>query len=193
VTKSPVRTDDEIEPLERLDVASTGPEQTQAIAVALADLVRNGDLLILTGDLGAGKTCFTQGLGRGLGVEQPITSPTFTLANQYRGRLLLHHLDVYRLDSVAETLDLDLPDLLESGVTVIEWGDQISEVLPADHLLVVLHYPEIEASNARGTEVGHSGDFEQYDDRVIEFVAKGIGWQSRLGLLADSLGVGGSG
>ena len=86
-----------------------------------------------------------------------------------------------------------MPDLLESGVTVIEWGDQIREVLPADHLVVVLHYPEIEESDAGGVEVGHIGNFEQYDDRVIEFVAKGEGWQRRLGLLADSLGVGGLG
>lgn len=188
MTKFPVRTDDEVERLERFEVESTGPEQTQAVAAALADLVRTGDLLILTGDLGAGKTCFTQGLGRGLGVEQPITSPTFTLANQYRGRLLLHHLDVYRLDSVAETLDLDLPDLLESGVTVIEWGDQISEVLPADHLVVTLRYPEVDDS-AASAEIG-LGDFDQYDDRVIEFVATGAAWQSRLGHLAGSLRLG---
>ncbi len=140
----------------------------------LADLVVVGDLLILTGDLGAGKTRFTQGLGQGLGVEQRITSPTFTLANRYDGRVLLHHLDVYRLDSVAETLDLDLPDLLESGVTVIEWGDQISEVLPADRLVVTLRYPE-------------PVDDHLDTDRIIEFTAHGRSWADRLATFATEV------
>lgn len=150
-----------------IEVSSDGPDRTAELAGALADLVQTGDLLILTGDLGAGKTRFTQGLGAGLGVEQRITSPTFTLANRYHGRLLLHHLDVYRLDSVSETLDLDLPDLLESGVTVIEWGDQISEVLPPDHLVVALRYPE---------PVDEHAD----SDRIIEFTANGRSWTDRL-------------
>ncbi|MDH3303125.1 MAG: tRNA (adenosine(37)-N6)-threonylcarbamoyltransferase complex ATPase subunit type 1 TsaE, partial [Acidimicrobiia bacterium] len=146
-----------------IEVASDGPDRTAELAAALADLVEVGDLLILTGDLGAGKTRFTQGLGLGFDVEQCITSPTFTLANRYQGRLLLHHLDVYRLDSVAETLDLDLPDLLESGVTVIEWGDKISEVLPPDHLVVALRYPE-------------PVDEHLDTDRIIEFTAHGKSW-----------------
>lgn len=150
-----------------IEVSSNGPDRTAELAAALADLVDVGDLLILTGDLGAGKTRFTQGLGQGLGVEQRITSPTFTLANRYQGRLLLHHLDVYRLDSVAETLDLDLPDLLESGVTAIEWGDQISEVLPPDHLVVALRYPEPVADHLD-------------TDRTIEFAAAGPSWRDRL-------------
>ncbi|MEL6981209.1 MAG: tRNA (adenosine(37)-N6)-threonylcarbamoyltransferase complex ATPase subunit type 1 TsaE, partial [Actinomycetota bacterium] len=108
-----------------LRVASDGPERTQAFAAALAEVLVDGDLLVLTGDLGAGKTCFTQGLGAGLGIDDRITSPTFTLANRYRGRLILHHLDVYRLDGEADAADLDLDDLLESGVTVIEWGDRV--------------------------------------------------------------------
>lgn len=154
-----------------IELPSDGPDRTAELAAVLADLVEVGDLLILTGDLGAGKTRFTQGLGAGLGVEQRITSPTFTLANRYEGRLLLHHLDVYRLDSLAETLDLDLPDLLESGVTVIEWGDQISEVLPPDRLVVALRYPE---------PVEAHGD----TDRIIEFTASGRSWIDRLHVFA---------
>lgn len=176
MTKTPVRIDDSPppEPLDRLEVASDGPSRTRAVAAALADLVEIGDLLILSGDLGAGKTCFTQGLGRGLGIDQRITSPTFTLANRYLGRLLLHHLDVYRLDSLAETVDLDLPDLLESGVTVIEWGERIAEVLPADHLVVDLRFPDlsVEASD---------------DERIIEFVARGPRWRQRLPVLSARL------
>ncbi len=158
-----------------IELSSDGPDRTAELAADLADLVEVGDLLILTGDLGAGKTRFTQGLGGGLGVEQRITSPTFTLANRYEGRLLLHHLDVYRLDSVAETLDLDLPDLLESGVTVIEWGDQILDVLPADHLMVTLRYPE---------PVDEYGD----SDRIIEFTANGRSWTDRLRVFGARVG-----
>ena len=76
--------------------------ETQALAAELAALAEPGDLLVLAGDLGAGKTAFVQGFGRGLGVTEPITSPTFTLAQQYEGRLLVHHLDVYRLDQLVE-------------------------------------------------------------------------------------------
>jgi tRNA threonylcarbamoyladenosine biosynthesis protein TsaE len=181
------------------------------VAAILAELVETGDLVVLTGDLGAGKTCFTQGLGAGLGVNERITSPTFTLANQYRGRLLLHHLDVYRLDSVAETLDLDLPDLLESGVTAIEWGDKIGEVLPAEHLLVTLRYPDLDAGthiDGGSTEAGcspegagvqagrepdggslgdQSDEFTGLDDRIIEFTAVGDSWCRRLAMLAARL------
>lgn len=158
-----------------IEVASDSPDRTAELAATLADLVEVGDLLILTGDLSAGKTRFTQGLGLGLGVEQRITSPTFTLANRYQGRLVLHHLDVYRLDSVAETLDLDLPDLLESGATVIEWGDQISEVLPPDHLVVALRYPE-------------PVDEHLDTDRIIEFIAYGRSWSDRLAEFASRIG-----
>ncbi len=113
------------------------------MAAALAAVLVDGDLLVLTGDLGAGKTCFTQGLGRGLGIEDRITSPTFTLANRYDGRLRLNHLDVYRLESLAETMDLGLAELLEDGVTVVEWGDKIGGVLPLDHLVIALRYPDL--------------------------------------------------
>jgi tRNA threonylcarbamoyladenosine biosynthesis protein TsaE len=125
-------------------VRTVGPDDTRALAAALADQLVDGDLLVLTGDLGAGKTCFTQGLGAGLGIDERITSPTFTIAGRYEGRLVLNHLDVYRLESSAETLDLGLGELLEDGVTVIEWGDRIADVLPADHLLVALRYPDVD-------------------------------------------------
>jgi tRNA threonylcarbamoyladenosine biosynthesis protein TsaE len=125
-------------------LTTDGPADTQALAHALAQVLVDGDLLVLTGDLGAGKTCFTQGLGRGLEIDDRITSPTFTLANRYDGRLRLNHLDVYRLDSEAETGDLGLAELLEDGVTVIEWGDRITGVLPHDHLVISLRHPELE-------------------------------------------------
>lgn len=155
-------------------VATSSPAETQAVAAALADELAVGDLIVLAGDLGAGKTCFTQGLGVGLGITQRMTSPTFTLINRYdEGRIELNHLDVYRLDDIAETLDLDLPELLEVGLTVIEWGEEITEVLPVDHLTIRLRYPDVTAA----------GD----DDRIIEIEAGGPTWEARLTKLASAV------
>lgn len=103
-----------------------------------------GDLVVLTGDLGAGKTQFTKGIADALGVRKPVTSPTFALHQQYEGRHRLHHLDVYRLDALSDTLDLDLPELLDTGITVIEWGDSISPVLPIERLTVRLVHDAID-------------------------------------------------
>ncbi|MEM7341006.1 MAG: tRNA (adenosine(37)-N6)-threonylcarbamoyltransferase complex ATPase subunit type 1 TsaE [Actinomycetota bacterium] len=144
-----------------MHAATAGPTETRALAAALAALVRDGDLIVLTGDLGAGKTCFTQGLGAGLGVEDRITSPTFTLASVYEGRLRLNHLDVYRLDGAADALDLDLPELAEHGVTVVEWGEQIDPALGSDRLAIAIRFG--------------AGD----DDRLIEMRLEGPAWAER--------------
>lgn len=125
-----------------LRLRSEGPDMTRRLAAAMADALVDGDLLVLTGDLGAGKTCFTQGLGRGLGIEDRITSPTFTLANRYQGRLVLNHLDVYRLDGEADAADLDLDELLDDGVTVVEWGDRIQGLLPPGRFVVALRFED---------------------------------------------------
>ena len=118
-------------------------EQTRLLGGAVAELSRPGDLVLLSGELGAGKTAFTQGFGSALGVTEPITSPTFTLAHSHEGRIVLNHLDVYRLDQLAEVTDLGLAELLDSGgVTVIEWGDVIAPALPGDYLEVNLAYTE---------------------------------------------------
>lgn len=146
-----------------LRLASDGAEETRALAAALADVLVVGDLLVLSGDLGAGKTCFTQGLGRGLGVDEPITSPTFTLANRHEGRLVLHHLDAYRLDGPGDAADLDLDDLLETGVTVIEWGNRIAQILPVDRFTITLRYPD-----PAGTEDDGAIDESGFDRRAIE-------------------------
>jgi tRNA threonylcarbamoyladenosine biosynthesis protein TsaE len=135
---------------------------TQDLAARLAALARPGDLVLLVGDLGAGKTAFTQGFARGLGILEQVTSPTFTLARSYDGRLELHHLDVYRLDHLSETADLGLGELLDSdGVVVIEWGDRVLAALPADYLEVRLELGE--------------GD----DDRWVTLRAVGPSWPAR--------------
>ncbi len=144
-------------------------DQTRLLAGVVAGLVDDGDLLVLVGDLGAGKTAFTQGFAATLGVEAPVTSPTFTLANRYQGRLVVNHLDVYRLSDLAEARDLAIPELLEQGVTLIEWGEMILPALPDDRLDVRITFGE--------------GD----DDRLIELRSVGDRWCSLLDELRESL------
>lgn len=117
------------------------PEDTRQAGERLAPLLRAGDLLILTGDLGAGKTTFTQGLGEGLGVRGSVTSPTFVIARVHpslSGGPALVHVDAYRLGDAAELDDLDLDTDLASAVVVVEWGEGVAERLSASHVLVRL-------------------------------------------------------
>lgn len=125
-----------------IQLTTSSAHETQEVASKLAALVEEGDLILLVGELGAGKTTFVQGFGKALGVPEPITSPTFTLAREYEGhRLTIHHLDVYRLEQIDEVLDLALPELLDSeSVTLIEWGDAIIPALPAEYLEVRVEY-----------------------------------------------------
>ncbi len=117
--------------------------ETRALAGALAALLRPGDIVVLTGEMGAGKTAFTQGLGVALGVAERITSPTFTIAQTYEGESLrVHHLDVYRLEHLHEALDLGLSEMVDEGaVVVIEWGDVVAPVLPDDLLEIRISFP----------------------------------------------------
>jgi tRNA threonylcarbamoyladenosine biosynthesis protein TsaE len=152
-------------------VVRTGAlDATQAVGAALAGIVERGDLVLLSGEMGAGKTAFTQGLGRGLGVSERITSPTFTIAHQYEGRFPIHHLDVYRLEHLNEALDVGLGEILDDGsLVVIEWGDAIVPVLPRDFLEVQLAFGERD------------------DDRRLTFRPVGSRWEARVRVLADVL------
>jgi tRNA threonylcarbamoyladenosine biosynthesis protein TsaE len=117
------------------------PEDTQAVGRALGRLLQAGDLLILTGDLGAGKTTFTQGLGEGLGIRGPVTSPTFVIARVHPSLVdgpALIHVDAYRLGDAAELDDLDLDTDLDEAVTVVEWGSGLAETLSAVRLDLAL-------------------------------------------------------
>jgi tRNA threonylcarbamoyladenosine biosynthesis protein TsaE len=116
----------------RRTLRSHGPAETQAIGERLGASLRPGAVVACTGELGAGKTCFLQGLARGLGVTGAVTSPTFVLVNQYRGRLPVYHLDAYRTGSLTELVDLGLEEMLHGdGVTVVEWADKLLPLLPA--------------------------------------------------------------
>jgi len=122
-----------------LQLCASSLDDTYSIAAALAALSRRGDLIVLAGEMGAGKTAFAKGFGAALGVSEPITSPTFTLVHSYDGpgKLTLHHADIYRLRTQHEVADLALPELLDSGIVLLEWGDVVATSL-GEHLLVVL-------------------------------------------------------
>ena len=126
------------------------PADTHALGAALAGLVRAGDLVVLVGPLGAGKTALTQGIGAGLGVGEPVTSPTFVIARVHSGgRVPLVHVDAYRLSSVADVDDLDLDASAEESVTVVEWGQGLVEQLADEHLEVRLERAEDDVRTAR--------------------------------------------
>jgi tRNA threonylcarbamoyladenosine biosynthesis protein TsaE len=133
-----------------LYLVSTAPEETQKVGAALAELLVPGDVVSLTGDLGAGKTCLVQGAARGLGVSDHVASPTFVLVREYRGAVPVYHLDVYRLERMQEVIDLGFEDLLDpSGIMFVEWGDAIEELLPQSYLEARLTVDDDEARRIR--------------------------------------------
>ena len=143
-----------------IEVSCPEPADTQALAGRLASTVHRGDVIELSGGLGAGKTLFTGGLAAGLGVDEPVVSPSFVLVRHYdSGFMPVVHVDVYRLGSLNEFDDLDVFELAAGGVLVIEWGNAVESTLPEDHLRV---------------------EFEVLDDepRVIRLVPSGS-WVTR--------------
>lgn len=132
-------------------------EETHKLAREIAALTRAGDVVLLSGDLGAGKTTFTQGFGEGLGVRGPITSPTFVIARTHPsliGGPVLVHVDAYRLPGIAELDDLDLDTDLDTAVTVVEWGEGIAEQLSEDRLEIVLHGSDEESRSVTVRRLG---------------------------------------
>ena len=127
----------------KIEIISVSAEQTWEIARFIGGKLREGDVLALSGELGSGKTCFTGGLARGLGVSEKyqITSPTFTLINEYPGRCKLYHFDVYRLNSYTEFEDLGYEEYFcGKGIVVIEWAEKIVQVLPANTIFISFGY-----------------------------------------------------
>jgi len=123
-----------------LEIISRSPEQTRRVGMRLGTLLKPGDVVHLTGELGSGKTTFVQGISAGWGSLDPASSPTFVLVNVYRrsDRQMLYHLDAYRLTCVQEAWDLDLDEMIDSGILVIEWAERIREALPPACLRVKL-------------------------------------------------------
>jgi tRNA threonylcarbamoyladenosine biosynthesis protein TsaE len=159
------------EPLRRWTTQTSSPEQTQSLAERLGRLLRPGDVVALVGELGSGKTLFSQGLARGLGVPKTfyITSPTFAIINEYPGRVPFYHLDLYRVSDRAEFSELGLKEILYGrGAVAIEWAERLGGDLPAERLEVHLTF---------------LGEVE----RNIAFSAFGDGSAKRLASLIEEL------
>jgi len=151
---------------------SDSPARTRALGVALAAHLRPGDVVLLSGDLGAGKTVLVQGIASGLGVGEMPTSPTFALVHEHRGaELRLLHADAWRLASPAEAVDLALAEEVDDGrsALVVEWGELAAAALPGDHLRVILE----------------SGPGEEH--RMLSFLFAGESWEARRAPLTAAL------
>lgn len=121
-------------------IESFSPEQTFQVGVKLSENARPGQVFTLTGDLGVGKTVFTQGFARGLGIDEPVNSPTFTIVQEYEsGRLPFYHFDVYRIGDVEEMDEIGFEDYVYGeGVSLIEWANLIEEILPQERTEIVI-------------------------------------------------------
>ena len=126
------------------ELATAGEEETRGVGERLGRALRRGDIVLLSGDLGTGKTCLTQGIGRGLDCAAQVNSPSFVLMNEYDGRERLFHVDLYRIEDVEELDDLGLWDYAERGVLVIEWPERGAELLPGDGLVIELRYGDVD-------------------------------------------------
>ncbi len=151
-----------------INLQTASPEQTQELGSIVGKRSQAGDVYLLSGPLGAGKTCFTQGLARGLGVEGYVRSPTFVLMTRHNGRLTLHHVDLYRIGSPAEAWDLGLDEqLFGDGVCVIEWAERAEELLPEDALWIEFNYGETEESR----DVVMESDSPRFDEMLNDLEA----------------------
>ena len=151
-----------------MKVVSRSVEETRALGEELGrGVLRAGDVVVLSGELGTGKTALAQGVGRGLEVDGPVVSPTFTLVREYEGRVRLCHVDVFRLERVQELHELGIEEQLDDSVTLIEWGEVAASALPQDRL-------EVRLTAGAGP-----------DERIIELVLLGESWRRRSRRLAE--------
>ena len=125
-----------------LVLETRSPAETRRLGGRLARLLKAGDVVLLQGELGAGKTCLAQGIGRGLRVVEPVKSSSFVLVNEYHGRLTVYHADLFRLDEPAEVADLALAENAADGLLLVEWPDRAPQELPAEHLLLRFEMPD---------------------------------------------------
>jgi tRNA threonylcarbamoyladenosine biosynthesis protein TsaE len=121
-----------------LGVESGSPTETRRLGARLGRLLRAGDIVLLSGELGSGKTCLVQGIARGLGVTAPVTSKSFVLLGEYEGLLPLYHADLYRLEDPAQAEELALAEYSTPGALVVEWAERAWDVFPLEHLLIQL-------------------------------------------------------
>ncbi len=124
-----------------LNIITESPDETKKLGEKLSKLVKPGDLFAFYGELGAGKTCLIQGISQGLGVQDYVTSPSFTIINEYKGKIPVYHFDLFRLNSSEEFLDLGYEEYFYGeGLTVIEWAEKIEIFLPNNHLKINIKF-----------------------------------------------------
>ncbi|GAB4448565.1 MAG: tRNA (adenosine(37)-N6)-threonylcarbamoyltransferase complex ATPase subunit type 1 TsaE [Anaerolineales bacterium] len=154
-----------------LDFFSRSPEQTRRLGARLGAVLRPGDVICLQGDLGAGKTTFVQGVAKGWGSQDAVSSPTFLLVNEYRRAdgSLLFHMDAYRLASAPEAEELDLDSMLADGALLIEWPERIDGLVPPEHLWVKLEHVDEEERELKFKAAG-----ARYDE-LLEVVRRAVG------------------
>jgi len=147
-----------------LELISQSPEQTQKLGMRIGELSLPGDVFLLVGELGTGKTCLTQGIAWGLGIKEYALSPSFVIMRELYGRLPLYHIDLYRLDRIEESMELGLDDYLYGqGVCVVEWAEKALSILPREHLLIKISYL---------SDTGRSFQMEPSGQRYLEIVAQ---------------------
>jgi len=145
---------------------SRSEDETQELGRRLASVLRDGDVVLIVGELGTGKTCLAKGLARGLGVGEKVLSPTFTLLREYKGRIPLFHLDAYRLEGPWDLFDLGIEEYLEGeGVLLVEWGDRARNFFPGDFLEVRLEFTD-EEEERRITFLPQGGDWLERIERL---------------------------
>lgn len=154
-----------------LAATTTSPDETRIIGAALGPVLLPGDVISLSGDLGAGKTVFVQGLATSLGVKERVTSPTFTIVHQYDARFPIIHVDVYRLDSFQDLLDIGFEDFLDpAAIVLLEWGEAVEQLLPRAHLKLELN----------------RGDPDRPDERRLVFRPRGEEWVRKVFAMKDT-------
>ncbi len=147
-----------------LQLFSHSPEQTQKLGMRIGELALPGDVFLLVGDLGTGKTCLTQGIAWGLGIKEYAMSPSFVIMRELYGRLPLYHIDLYRLDRIEESVDLGLDDYFYGrGVCVVEWAEKALSIMPTEHLLIKI---------SRLSDTERSFQMKPDGQRYLEIVAQ---------------------
>lgn len=160
--------------MESLRLDSHSPEQTQLLGSSLGELAQKGDVFLLVGELGTGKTCLVQGIAHGLAIKEYAFSPSFVLLREYHGRLPLYHIDLYRLDRIEEIADLGLEEYFYGkGVCVVEWAEKGPEIVPQESLLISLHYIST-SETERSIHLKPQG--ERYRELTKQLTTKGGLW-----------------
>ena len=165
-----------------VQIVSRGPENTQGIGRLLGRLAQPGDIILMTGELGAGKTCLTQGILWGLGSDEYARSPTFVLVSEHRARMPMYHIDLYRLDTPAEIVDLGLEEyLFGDGVCAVEWAEKAPELFDYDHIAVEIRHDDetVRTLTLKASGGRYEGTLEAVKAAQDPAVRAGASWSSR--------------